>query len=161
MRSFEDPLNQERLCDLLRTGLSIPETLRAMGPGFNSTNLREERERDRLFDEKVFLAQASAFNPVLRVLIEQAQEDPPTPESLRAAELVVRHYNKALDREHDHNKIDHAADKQRELIEATQTTPTLTTPAQVAQLIEALKEGRHGDQTPNEDTPRLPPEPVL
>lgn len=156
MRMFEDPLHQERLCDLLRTGLSIPETLRAMGPGFNSTGLREERERDQQFDEKVFLAQASAFNPTLRALIRQSLEDPPTPESLRAAELVVRHYNKALDREHDHAKINHAADKQRELIEATQTTPTLTTPAQVAQLIEAIKEARHGDTTQDGDTPRLP-----
>ena len=137
MRAWEDPLNQERLCDLLRSNLSLTEAVRAMGKGFDIDNLRRERKLNRRFDEQVHNAMAAAFNPVMRRMIEVGTYgDTDDPATLKAWELVTRHYDKALDREHDHTKIDHIAEQQRQLPSGGMVG--LSGPKQAAEFIKAL-----------------------
>ena len=81
MRAFEDPFNREQLLILLRQGNTLTEACKAMG--FSSTQkLRQERDMDVTFSEQIVQAQGSAFNPVMRRLIEKAthgdDEEPAT-----------------------------------------------------------------------------------
>lgn len=144
MRLFEDPFNQENLLILLRQGHTLSESMKLMGKGFDLGKLRRERQADPTFDEKVFMAQAAAFSPVVKRIVEQAtygdQDDPIT---VKAQELAIRHYNKALDREHRHAIVEHQWDRQNDA--AVNRTPGLPSPDKdmIIDLIAAIKEGSH------------------
>jgi hypothetical protein len=148
VRAFEDPFNREQLLILLRQGNTLTEACKAMG--FSSTQkLRQERDMDVTFSEQIVQAQGSAFNPVMRRLIEKATHgDDEEPATLKAWELVTRHYNKALDRAHDHDKIEHVAERQAALDRPK--VPGLTRPDDVAQLLAAIKEAKGGGEDEDE-----------
>ena len=139
MRVYEDPFNQEQLLILLRQGHSLSDSVKAQGHSLSV--LKAERERDPVFDEKVYMAQAAAFTPVLRRIVEQAKDgDADDPATHKAWDLVVRHYNKALDREHKFQVIDHAYTRHEQAV----GTPGLPAPTEkvIIDLIDAIRESR-------------------
>lgn len=160
MLSFwEDPFNREQFLILLRQGDSITEALKLMGEGANRSNLAAARKTDRNFDESIQLAMASAFTPTLRRLVEIAQfGDENDPATHKAWDIVMRHYNKALDREHRHAIVDHQADRMREM---PTDRPGLQGPDNrlVIELLDAIKEVTDDDNTgegTTGTTPALP-----
>jgi len=137
MRLMEDPFMREQLLILLRQGNSLSESCKALN--ISPQTLRTEREIDITFSEQIVQAQGSAFSPVMHRLIEQATHgDTDDAATLKSWELVVRHYDKALDRDHDHDKISHVAERQAAMDRPK--VPGLTNPDQVAELLAAIKE---------------------
>ena len=143
LRFWEDPFNQEQLLILLRQGHSLQDCCKAMDGSLQS--LSKERKLDPSFDEKIQLAMANVFTPVLKRIVAQAQfGDESDPATLKAWDIVVRHYNKALDREHRHDIIDHQYDRHTEIVHST---PGIDRPANdlVIELIGAIKEATNED----------------
>lgn len=130
-RTMADPVHREMTLVLYRAGIKDKEVAHAMG--ISEATLRKEMQLDPLYKQAVQDAKTHAFEPVIKHAIElalQADEMGLREGSLKAMDMVMRHYAKVLDHEHQAALLERKIEAAAEGIGSPQAgqIPLLVTP---------------------------------
>lgn len=153
MRTLEDPIVRNQALMLYRTGYDHKDMAKALD--LSVATVRKEMDLDPEWAVEVKHAMAFAFEPVLQRAIDlalKADAEGFNEGSLKAMDMVMKFYGKALDREHATELVEKKIAAEASLNQAGNRPPMLTTPEAVEAFMHQLTTGEVVDAEVVEDS---------